>query len=80
MLVACCTLLGAVQAIGRAAELDEPNIGARGHDPDARWGLDTSFAGRSYSIRYLSAGNPELSRLAERLRADPDRLPGAGAR
>jgi len=69
-LVACFTVLGAVPAIGRAAEIDESNLGTHGRDPDARWELDSSLAGRSYSIRYLSAGNPELSGLAERLRAE----------
>ncbi len=73
LLVACFTLLGAVPATGRAAELDEPKVGAgagaRGHDRDAKRELEISLTGRSYSIRYPSAGSLELSGLGERFRA-----------
>jgi hypothetical protein len=52
-----------------AVDTEAPGTGVRTHNPDASWELDTSFAGRSYSIHFQDAAASELSGSGERLRA-----------
>jgi hypothetical protein len=71
-LAACLAGMAAVlPAFAHAAvDTDAPRIGARTHNPDASWELDTSFAGRSYSIHNQRTGASALSGSGERLRAE----------
>ena len=71
-LVACLAGVAAVlPAFAHAAvDTEAPGTGVRTHNPDASWELDTSFAGRSYSINFQDAAASELSGSGERLRAE----------
>jgi hypothetical protein len=71
-LAACLAGMAAVLPVSAHAAVDTeaPRIGARTRNTDAGWELDTSFAGRSYSIQNQSVGALELSGTGERLRAE----------